>query len=58
MVESKIVEAVGTAGGAGGIRKGELAKRLEKAMSDAVVKCQQAGISDPDKIREAQHDEP
>jgi len=54
--ETKIVEAVGSAGGAGSnVRDKSLAKRLEAAMAAAVVKCTEAGITDPEKIRQAQH---
>lgn len=54
--KQKIVAAVATAGGAGSNVKGTLAKQLEAAMSAAVQKCMDAGITDPEKIRQAQHE--
>jgi hypothetical protein len=52
-VESRIVEAVGTAagGGTGGPNAVELSRRVEQAMVDATLKAMEEGITDSDEIR-------
>ena len=53
MAEPKIVEAVFTSGNSGVLgAKSPLAKLIEKAMADAVVKALADGITDPDDQRE------
>ena len=53
-VESKIVEAVGTASGygvAGSTNAIDLSRRIEQAMVDATLEAMGEGITDPDEIR-------
>jgi hypothetical protein len=50
MAKSKIVTAVGVASSG---REPRLSQKIEAAMSAAVLACNEKGITDPDKIREA-----
>lgn len=54
MAEQRIVEAVFTSANASALGvggKSPLAKMIEQAMSEAVLKCHAAGIFDPDEVR-------
>ncbi len=48
-VEPRIAEATGAAASA---KDGDLAKRIETAMSDAVTEAAAKGITDPNQIRQ------
>lgn len=50
---SKIVEATAVSAGDGSGGKSDLAQRIEAAMTEAIKKCQAAGITDPEEIRQA-----
>ncbi len=55
MAEPKIVEGVFSSSNASamGGRKSPLAKLIEQAMADAVLKSHAAGVFDPDEVRDA-----
>lgn len=52
-MEQTIVEAVGAIALSNPSRPGSkaMAAAIERAMSDAVIECSAAGVTDPDKVR-------